>query len=259
MGRPGRIDLSILTTHQLEALEAAGSRKNVEVTPGAEGIDVMGGHAAFLGVDSPLTHAVGVGVNGPVNASEMDRLEEFYRERGCPTVIEFCPLVEPALLDLLRERRYRIVEFQNVLVANLAPTPMAAPANVRAAERDAWLDVVTRGFLGEDNLGEEARAIARPLAQYTRRYVADADGEAGGGGAMWIANEIAWLFADGTRTAYRGRGLQTALIQKRLQDAVLEGARFAFAATAPNSQSQANYLRCGFRVLYTKLGVSNQE
>lgn len=250
--------MAVLTTPLLESIEAAGSRRNVDVTPGAEGIDVMGGHAAFLGTDSPLTHAVGVGVNGAVTAAEMDRLEHFYAERGCATVVEFCPLADAELFELLRQRHYRIVEFQNVLVANLAPTPMAAPANVREADTGEWLRVVTAGFLGSDELPPEAYEIAKPLAQYARRYVAEFSGEAGAGGAMWITEEVAWMFADGTRTAYRGRGGQTALIQRRLQDAVLAGARYAFAATAPQSQSQANYIRCGFRVLYTKLAMSNQ-
>ena len=250
--------MAILTTHLLEALEAAGSRQNVAVTPGAEGIEVMGGHAAFLGIDSPLTHAVGIGVQGPVTAAEMDRLEAFYSERGAPTVIEFCPLVDPTLLELLRARRYRIVEFQNVLVANLPPTPIAAPPVVRCAAEEEWLRAVASGFLATEDLPPEALEIARPLARYATRYVAELDGAAAAGGALWIANEVAWFFADGTRVAYRGRGAQTALIQQRLQDAVLAGAKFAFAATAPNSQSQANYIRCGFRVLYTKLGVSNQ-
>ena len=231
---------------------------NVALTPGAEGLDILGGHAAFLGLDSPLTHAVGIGVNGAVTAAAMDQLERFYSERDCPTVIEFCPLADPALFDLLRDRRYRIVEFQNVLVANLPPTPMAAPAHVRPAGQDEWISVVTRGFLGSENLPIEAHDIARPLAQYAARYVVDLEGEAAGGGAMWITDEVAWMFADGTRHAFRGRGVQTALIQRRLQDAVLTGAKFAFAATAPNSQSQANYIRGGFRVLYTKLGMSNQ-
>lgn len=45
-------------------------------------LEVGGGFAIFVGPESPLTHAVGMGMKRPVRAEEMDRMEEFYRTRG---------------------------------------------------------------------------------------------------------------------------------------------------------------------------------
>ena len=38
---------------------------------------VAGGYAVYCGANSPITQAVGLGLNGPVSAEEFDRLEEF--------------------------------------------------------------------------------------------------------------------------------------------------------------------------------------
>src|SRR5437016_1865560 len=45
-------------------------------------LSVAGGQAAFTGVGSPLSHAIGLGMSGPVAASELDQLEEFFESRG---------------------------------------------------------------------------------------------------------------------------------------------------------------------------------
>jgi len=47
-----------------------------------ESLAVAGGYAAFAGVGSALTHAIGLGMNGPVSPDEFNRMEEFYRARG---------------------------------------------------------------------------------------------------------------------------------------------------------------------------------
>lgn len=44
---------------------------------------IAGGIAVFTGVGSPLTQAIGVGLNGPVSEEEFAKLEAFFFERGC--------------------------------------------------------------------------------------------------------------------------------------------------------------------------------
>jgi ribosomal protein S18 acetylase RimI-like enzyme len=52
--------------------------------------------------------------------------------------------------------------------------------------------------------------------------------------------------------AFRGAGLQDALIRERLRTAVAEACDLATASTIPGGVSQRNYERNGFRVAYTK-------
>src|SRR5215469_9101071 len=76
---------------------------------------ICGGHMMFVGVDSPIGHACGLGFDGPVTAADLDGLEDFYRSRGAPAQVDLCPLTDPSLLELVKERRYGIHELNNVL------------------------------------------------------------------------------------------------------------------------------------------------
>jgi hypothetical protein len=40
--------------------------------------EIAGGYAVFAGVDSPVTQAIGVGLNGEVSDAELDRLQDFF-------------------------------------------------------------------------------------------------------------------------------------------------------------------------------------
>src|SRR5437879_4711851 len=97
---------------RIETAEAANARGCAPA--GAEVLDIAGGCAIFVGVDSPLTQAVGIGLSGPVSHAELDRLESFFRSRGSRGSIDFCPLADPSLMALLADRGYRALEFNNV-------------------------------------------------------------------------------------------------------------------------------------------------
>jgi hypothetical protein len=49
---------------------------------------IGGGIAVFAGGDSPVTQAIGCGLNGEVTEFELDHMEEFYWSRGVPTELE---------------------------------------------------------------------------------------------------------------------------------------------------------------------------
>jgi hypothetical protein len=103
-----------LLAQRLEAAEAANARG---CSPrGASVLEVAGGCAIFTGADSPLTHAVGIGLDGAVTEAEIGALETFFRSRGARPTIDLCPLAGPGLLQALGERGYRPTEFNNVLV-----------------------------------------------------------------------------------------------------------------------------------------------
>ncbi len=64
----------------------------------------------------------------------------------------------------------------------------------------------------------------------------------------------AWLksVGAGTLPAFRGRGMQKALLARRLADAQAAGCDLAVVTTAPGSRSQDNVMRRGFELLYTR-------
>ncbi|HEY6391194.1 MAG TPA: hypothetical protein VIX89_07955 [Bryobacteraceae bacterium] len=103
--------------------------------------NIAGGIAVFAGVDSPITQAAGVGLDGSVTEAELDRLEDFYFSRGAPVNLELCPFIDPSLVELLGKRSYRLAEFSNVLVRDFtlmkhSPLPPAvSPFVLRKATR----------------------------------------------------------------------------------------------------------------------------
>jgi GNAT superfamily N-acetyltransferase len=237
------------------ACAEAHLRLNPDV--GAAVLEVAGGFAIFVGVESPLTHAAGLGMRGEVRADEIDRVEEFYRTRGAAVNVELCPLADASLVELLADRGYGVTEFNNVLVRPLAGTELAPAETVRlacAGEGHLWALTVGCGFLEKDDLTPEEIGVGSAIwhMQGSRCYLAFSGARAAAAAAMTINGGLATLFADGTLTAFRGAGLQGALIRERLRAAVAEGCDVATASTLPGSVSQRNYERHGFRVAYTK-------
>lgn len=249
---------------RLEAAEArtgaecAHAHQRINPAVGAAVLEVAGGFAIFVGVASPLTHAVGLGMRGEVRADEMDRLESFYRAHGAAVSLDLCPLAGTSLVELLGARGYRVTEFLNVLVRPLAGAefaPAGTPVRLaNADEEQLWARTVGRGFLEKDDLTAEEMDVGRAIWHMTgaHRYLAFSGGRAAAAGAMAIDGGLATLFADSTMLGFRGAGLQDALIRERLRATVGEGCDLATAATLAGSVSQRNYERNGFRVAYTK-------
>jgi GNAT superfamily N-acetyltransferase len=85
-----------------------------------------------------------------------------------------------------------------------------------------------------------------------RRYVARWDGQLAGVGSLRVDAGIAQLCGAATLPAFRRRGVQTALLARRLDDARRQGCDLATVTTAPGSKSQENAQRQGFALLYTR-------
>ena len=72
-------------------------------------------------------------------------------------------------------------------------------------------------------------------------------------GALFREAGIAALYGTATLPEFRRRGVQSALIARRLHEAALAGCEYAVVSTQPGSGSQRNMERRGFRVAYTKI------
>src|SRR5262249_7759372 len=99
---------------------------------------IAGGYAVFAGVDSPITQATGVGMAGPVENAEMERLEAFSHGRGSTAKVVYCPMADLGVAQWLGRRAYYPVEFENVLFRTLdrseTPAHPASGITVRRAE-----------------------------------------------------------------------------------------------------------------------------
>ncbi len=86
----------------------------------------------------------------------------------------------------------------------------------------------------------------------TTGWMARIDERIVGGGSLIIHDGLALIVGDGTLPAYRNRGLQSALIRARLDQARQAGCDLAVICTNPGSGSQRNAERQGFTVAYAR-------
>ena len=246
---------------RLEAAEALNARYCTASPAGAAFLEIAGGCAIFVGADSPLTQAVGLGLNGPVNERDVDALEAFFRSRGARVSVDFCPLADPGFLEILSRRGYRATEFNNVLVKRIVGEPIVLATHVRralAGEDDLWAHTVGRGYFDQGELTTAEMDVGRAIFAMPGAlcYLAVAEsGEPAGGGALAVREGLATLFADSTIALFRRRGLHRELIAARLNEAIARGCDLAMASTLPGSTSQRNYERQGFEVAYTKIAL----
>ncbi|HWQ53894.1 MAG TPA: GNAT family N-acetyltransferase [Bryobacteraceae bacterium] len=251
---------------RLEAAEAAIGIACAHSQRGAPAAveHVAGGYAVFVGVNSMLTHALGLGMNGPVTRAEVDRMEAFFRGRGAPVNIDLCPLAHPSLIEILRGRPYNISEFNTVLALPLTGAVPASPdGRIRECvpeDREIWSRTVAAGFFERHELSDDETAVADTIFGMpgSRCFLGcSSEGRPAAGAALAIREGLASFFGDSTVPAYRGAGLHSALIRERLSAAIRAGCDTATASTLPGSLSQRNYERLGFQVAYTKLVLTS--
>lgn len=254
------------TTDALAGVEFARSWARQHSFQGEVFIAVAGGHAAFGGIDSPLTQAFGLGLNGPVTEADMQSIEDFYSAHKSALNIETCPLADPSLLKLLNERGYRPIEYSNVLVRELTtddshawPNPPNATGKVQVRrpaddEAESYSLVVMKSFFENAEIPLELQSafVSCFYAAGAYFFLAEIDGVSAGGGMMSIHQGAASFGGAGTLREFRNRGVQSALLLARIALAAELGCDLAMVATSPGSGSQRNVERLGFRVAYTR-------
>ncbi len=209
-----------------------------------------------------MTHALGIGMDGPVSTEEFDGMEEFFQSRGSASLIDLCPLADATVIEQVMSRGYRVIEFNNLMLRHLeaadatykAPEPLgvALSADDRYAE---WCRLVMRGFSGVADMPDEAAEVLINLNTVGQSFFGEIAGEPRGGAAMAIQGQIALLFGDSTLAEARGQGLQTALIRHRVAQAARAGCEWAVACVVPGTASHRNYERCGFQLFYMRVNV----
>jgi GNAT superfamily N-acetyltransferase len=216
-----------------------------------------------MGVGSPLTQALAMGLQGPVDAAELDAVEALLSREGSVPQFELCPLGDPELFRELARRGYMVQEFQFAW-----SRPLEGPAGLEArapegveiqpmADGEAFTRVVMAGFMdtAPDQVPAEVLDLMAPAAGVRGQqfWGAWADGNLVGGGTLFLHEGVAVLAGASVLPPYRRRGIQGALLRARLAEGLRAGCDLACSGTAPGSASQRNMERHGFRVAYPKV------
>ena len=235
--------------------------------PAAATLERAGGLAVYGAPGSPVNKVLGLGLGVEVTDDDLDAIEQFYAERGCPVQIELCPLAAFDLAPRLTKRGYVLQAFENELArvapGELVPSPAGADISVEAgAGERPWLEIVSEGFAAPDRAmpgsplpSDAVRAIGEVMRQFFHpeivRYVAHVNGQSGAAGLSFVSNGVLGIFGTATLPAFRRRGLQGAIVARAMNDARGK-ADLVIATTEPGSISQRTFERLGFRVIYTR-------
>jgi hypothetical protein len=223
---------------------------------------IGGGWAIFHHPDSPVTQAIGVGMNGDVARSELDRLEGFFHSRRSAAIIDLCTLAHPNLWGLVQERGYLVREISHVMARRLDPSEnfgaLAAGIAVEpvgSGEFPSWARLMLQGFAEQDDIPEEQVAVLS-VSPWPEAFFGLSEASPAATGAMDVHAGLATFVGDATPVRARGRGLQLALIRHRLQRAAQLGCDLASASVLPGGSSNRNYQRAGFQLVYARIKVA---
>jgi GNAT superfamily N-acetyltransferase len=148
--------------------------------------------------------------------------------------------------------------FHTVMHAAL-PMPLApTPAGIRVAratsaeEYDVALDVQLEGWglpYNPDSPLKKLRRCWRELPNH-HMYLAYLDGEPAGHAMLFVDEEIAYLENASTIPRFRNRGIHSALIARRIEDAIDMGCENVVGAADFEAVSRTNQMRAGLQIAY---------
>lgn len=143
----------------------------------------------------------------------------------------------PDLKERLRARGFECEDDETILILDLETVPAAllqpVTADVRRITDPAQIDdvmAVNQAVWDEDHtwLGDRLRDLLRNTPEYASIYVAYVDNQPVS--SAWVTfhegSQFAGLWGGSTVEAYRGRGLYTALLAVRVQEARSRGVRY---------------------------------
>lgn len=189
--------------------------------------------------------------------TELDDVLTLYRsQRIAPRLSVWATHLTPTLGAALFDRGFTPVGVGATLYAAAeSPPPLTFPGiqvGELPTDEDAEIfnEVLLAGY-GFTDPAQQALAILENGGRGVRRYLALIDGQPAAVAALSVRDGVAYLAGAATLPKFRGRGVQAALIHRRLSDVASECDLITVTA-AFASGSQRNLERHGFRVAQLK-------
>ena len=222
---------------------------------------------AHKGIPMPeFNRAIGLGIDHPMTASALDKAIGWLDANADPAwAIQLPPSERTAEIELALEKRglkprgNGWAKFEYTPVAASTP-PSRSNLNVRQVEASAaghFGSVIADSFgFPQSSAPWFSALVGRPKWQCYLVY----DGSSlAAGAALYLDGGWAWMGMDTTLAAYRDRGAQAALINRRVIDGIRQGVKCFTAETgqpSPNgtqaNHSHNNYARANFRKAYVR-------
>lgn len=231
---------------------------------------IAGGTMCFSEIGSWVNQAAGIGLDGPVSDAELDRLVEFYVSRGVEPKVELAWFAHETVVRGLAARGFGLRDFESVLARELDPEE-----DLRSLLRHGRPEGIEVGALDpgdEDELERfvrlasrcfhpdagEPEAMLEPVRRVVRHprvrcLAARVEGELVGGAQLELDGPVAAFIGAFTDPRFRRRGVQGALLVRRLEMARELGASFACVHSRPGQATERNALAMGFELAYGKV------
>jgi len=192
----------------------------------------------------------------------IEQILDFYKQKEIPVRFELTPAASPELLTTLHQAGFYHHDFHTTLYAPLSKINRIDTANpselsIRELEReefDTFADIYVKGFQMPDFLKNgvaQNNEVLYGHAQW-RFYLASFANKPAGIAVLFMKNAMASLAAAATIPSFRNKGIQSALIKQRLQEAILHDCELIVGQAKFGSVSQNNMERAGLQVAYTK-------
>jgi GNAT superfamily N-acetyltransferase len=215
---------------------------------------------AAKNIDEPfLNRALGVGTIADATPRLLERIERHYAAIGRPPRIAIATgFVPRAQLRRLERRGYRPAAEHGQLVyvydRGRSPAMPVIPGLTVERVGPELASVYSRtSFESFPERGPEFLAIIEALVRARRRgiraFLGRIEGEPAATGMLFDARPVGGLGNGSVRPAFRGRGLQKALIVHRMRDGWDRGYRLFFSETE-NPASAHNMEDLGWRLLF---------
>lgn len=223
------------------------------VRPDAVWKELGGGLALFAGEGSPLTQIIEFGFQN--EDASVEEMIDFYSGRCEDWEVAVNPFTHRIVLKRLGDAGFRVTEFDSVLARIAGPMEVPGDLEIEVVEGDRteWMLTMDQGFSGADNPPPEPSEIARAMANVdcARHYLVRVEGRPAGGASLMQIGDVAHIAGASTLKHFRGLGIQSALLARRLSDAA-PGSLALMGATT-GSVSHRNTQRSGFETLYNKV------
>ncbi len=221
--------------------------------------DLGGGAVALMARNLPVpgfNSVVGLRIG---HEKELEPLAAWYRAEGVAPRFETVPgYYDPALGRELARLGFFQSGFHTALVcAPRSESPPAADGITIERVGDAG---VLDTFLATHAAGWGVPDVGRFKANVQgwlnepgwSLYLARLDGRPAATAILYVANKIGYCADAATDPAFRGHGLQRALLVRRIADASAAGVDFICGAAEFLSQSHRNMQRAGLRTLFVR-------
>jgi ribosomal protein S18 acetylase RimI-like enzyme len=194
------------------------------------------------------------------HAHHIEPLVRWYSEHGIKPTFE---LVSGMGDSSLGRELARLGFYQSTFHASLIGTPdRASPDTVShgiervetAETMEDYLTAYVAGWGVPEKDHAQFKANVRPWLEQTgwSLYLARIDGRPAAAATLYVHDGVGYLADSATDPVFRRRGLQQALLLRRMSEAATMGADIVFSGAEPFSSSHRNMERAGLRQQFVR-------